>query len=396
MNKFARLFVFPLFLLLVVFGNVPSGFGAHGSVRAELTRLQKQTGLSLVLIDNRTVQILILSPHPQAKEINLPDRSEGWEISNDGTKLAFRLSRGIGSYLAISRIDGTDLQEFPNVETVTGAMCWSNDRSRLALRATNLRKGHDLESELAAREGQRPSLVIVDTGSGATTEVDGEGSVSSQCWSPDDKQLVYEAGGDARMYDVEGNRSRVLVRGRHPSWSPDGNRIAFLEDDGYYATGPSGIERQLLFKKIHPQSALSWSPDSRFVAFVSQSRFFECGVALDVETFCLRIRRLQDGSEWKVSASGEECGCEWVTNEHLARNTASIFDRVDAPDRKGSISSRNAVGLGVFSKLLVTSLTEKLRTNGIGLKSPDTYRRRLRSIDERSTRFLPCFLQSSA
>jgi Tol biopolymer transport system component len=329
---------------VVAFGNVSSAigkhrleFGARGSVRTELARLQKQTGLSLVLIDNRTIQVLILSPRPQAKEIKLPDGGEGGEISPEGTTIAFRLSRGIGSHLAISRIDGTDLREFPDVETVTGGMCWSNDKSRLALRATILQKTGDLESELAARERRRPSLVIVDTRSGETTEVDGQGSVSSQCWSQDDKQLVYEAGGDIRLYDVKGNRSRVLVRGTHASWSPDGNRIAFLQDDGYYATGPSGTEKQLLFKKFHPQSGLSWSPDSRFVAFVSQSKFFECGFALDVETYCLRVRRLQDNSEWKVSESGAECGCQWVTNQQLARNTASISDRAGALAQKHNI-----------------------------------------------------------
>jgi hypothetical protein len=69
MNEFARLFVSLLFLLSVAFGNVSSAivkrgleFGTRGSVRSELARLQEQTGLSLVLVDNSAIQILILSP----------------------------------------------------------------------------------------------------------------------------------------------------------------------------------------------------------------------------------------------------------------------------------------------------------------------------------------------
>jgi len=298
-----------------------AGPWSRESVRAELARLQKHTGLSLVLIDD-TIGVLILSRHPRTKDIKLPDDGKGGEISRDGTEFAFIPSRGVGSHLAVSRVDGTKLREYPNVEAVAGGMCWSYDKSKLALRARTFENTLDLESALAAREHQRPSLIIVDTRSGDTKEVDGGGSVESQCWSPDDKQLVYESAGEVRLYDAVENRSRVLAQGKHPTWSPDGNRIAFLQGDRYYATGQFGTEKQLLFKNFHPQSGLFWSTDSRFVAYVSQSKFFECGFALDVETHCLRVRRLLDNSEWRVTPSNEQCRCQWVTNKELASDTA--------------------------------------------------------------------------
>jgi dipeptidyl aminopeptidase/acylaminoacyl peptidase len=296
------------------------------SVRGELARLQKQTGLSLVLADDKATGVLILSRHPRSKDIKLPDGGKGGEISRDGAEIAFSLSRGVGSHLAISRIDGTDLREFVSVEPAAGGMCWSYDKSKLALRARSFVKTDDLESELAAREHQRPSLMIVDTRSGEAKKVDGQGSVDSQCWSPDDKQFVYESAGEARLYDVGENRSRVLVQGKHPTWTPDGNRIVFLQGDRYYATGPSGTEKQMIFKTFHPRTGLFWSPDSRFVAYVSQSKFFECGFALDVETYCLRVRRLQDNWEWRVTPSNEECRCQWITNKELARDPAANSD----------------------------------------------------------------------
>ncbi len=322
--------------------SLAGSMGPRESVRAELARLQKQTGLSLVLIDD-SIGVLILSRHPRTKDIKLPGGGEGGEISRDGTEFAFIPSRGIGSHLAISRIDGTDLREYSNIETAAGGMCWSYDKSRLALRARSFGKTHDLESELAAHEHQRPSLIIVDTRSGETKEVDGQGSVDSQCWSPDDKQLVYESAGEVRLYDVGENRSRGLAQGKHPTWSPDGNRIAFLQDDRYYATGPSGTEKQLLFKNFHPRSGLFWSTDSRFVAYVSQSKFFECGFALDVETYCLRVRRLEDTSEWRVTPSNEQCRCQWITNKELTTDSAANLDHTASLDVQYSPASHIVV-----------------------------------------------------
>src|SRR5260370_19046700 len=96
------------------------------SVRGELARLQKQTGLSLVLIDN-TIGVLILSRHPRTKDIKLPGGGEGGEISRDGTEFAFSISRGVGSHLVVSRIDGTGLREYPHVEPAAGGICSSSD-----------------------------------------------------------------------------------------------------------------------------------------------------------------------------------------------------------------------------------------------------------------------------
>src|SRR5712692_3799072 len=150
MSQFARFFGLRVLLVLVVFGYVSNlantnrraaadrGFGSPAvtlagpqwpreSVRAELARLQKQTGLSLVLIDY-TIGVLILSRHPRTKDIKLPGGGEGGEISRDGTEFAFSLSRGVGSHLAVSRIDGTDLREYPNVEPAADGMCWSYDK----------------------------------------------------------------------------------------------------------------------------------------------------------------------------------------------------------------------------------------------------------------------------
>jgi len=139
---------------------------------------------------------------------------------------------------------------------------------------------------------------------------------------------VYEGDAGVRVYDVEVNRSRDLVKGKQPTWSPDGNRVAFLDGDTYYAIDPAGAkERRALFKRWHAESGLWWSPDSRFVAYVSQASLLEGGFSLDVESYWLRVRRLKDNSESRVAGAGGGENYGWVTNPELFRAAKSNVGR---------------------------------------------------------------------
>jgi len=131
-------------------------------------------------------------------------------------------------------------------------------------------------------------------------------SLSAQCWSADDKRIVFEFFESVRVYDIELGKWMALVRGRQPSWSPDGNWIAFLDGDTYFTIRPSGEGRKALFKKERAVSGLCWSPDGKFVAYVSRTKFLESPwLVLDVGFVRLRIRRLEDDSEDWVAGFSE-------------------------------------------------------------------------------------------
>jgi len=109
-----------------------------------------------------------------------------------------------------------------------------------------------------------------------------------------------------------------------PTWSPDGNWIAFLHHGAYYAIRPNGQERKKLFHRSGTESPLYWSPDSRIVAFVSPEGFFEGGWrAIDADNYKLRVRRLDDNSEdWIAYVDGAR-SYQWVTNPQLVKQVES-------------------------------------------------------------------------
>src|SRR5687767_3739956 len=95
--------------------------------------------------------------------------------------------------------------------------------------------------------------------------------------SPDGSQIVYtrrqvnklEDRWDASLWIVaaDGSRNRFLTKGASPRWSPDGTRIAFLNDGE-----PSGTQLFVRYMDAEgatsqvtrvnePISDLSWSPD---------------------------------------------------------------------------------------------------------------------------------------
>lgn len=274
------------------------------SVRAELARLQEQTGLSLVLVENSKIQFVNFGRRTLSKVRDLPSGGMG-AISPDGTEIAFSIFRGVlPTYLGVSRTDGTGLREYPYLE-MPNQICWSHDNSILAMRAKDRRNDGPY------------GLLTMNVETQTTQAVDRGGSPTPQCWSPNAKQLVYEAEGNVEVYDANGSKSQVVSKGTQPTWSPDRSWIAFLDHDTYYAIRPSGAEKRELFHKKGASSGLWWSQDSRIVAYVSQAGLLEGGFSLDVESYWLRVRRLGDGSEDKLVGSGGGSSYQWVTNPQL-------------------------------------------------------------------------------
>jgi Tol biopolymer transport system component len=270
----------------------------------ELVTLQRQRGLTLISVEDRAIRMVDFSRRSVVAATPLPAGAGMGAISRDGSEVAFATVGMINS-LGVWRVGENEVHRYPDIQGVE-KICWSNDKSKLVV---------------AVRAGQyshpQTKVTLVEVASGESTEIDGSGSITSQCWSPDDKEIVYGAGAGLIIYNVASRKSHTVGNGCCATWSPDGTRIAVLIDETYYAIDPSNGEYRKLFRKWHTQSPLWWSPDSHYVAYVSQAGLLEGGLSLDVESFLLRVRRLEGGSETKIYGGYGASQYQWVESQTL-------------------------------------------------------------------------------
>jgi Tol biopolymer transport system component len=283
------------------------------SVRAELIRLQAQEGLTLAHF-YRGISFVNFTHRWETPTKESFVEGTGVElegaITRDGNDIAFDLFRATGkASLGVIHRDGRAFQGFPNI-SAPYELCWSYDKSHLAISA-----------QVPATQ-YKPSymnLALLNIDTKDTQQVGDGGFVTSQCWSADGRHIVYEADDSIRVYDIDRKESRVLAKGKYPTWSSDGQWLAFLDNDTYYAVTPSGEGRRVLFKTKKAFSGLWWSPDPRIVAYLSQNKIFEGPLIIDIEPVRLRVRRLADGSEDWVTQDFLSYlpNYQWVTNKDL-------------------------------------------------------------------------------
>lgn len=282
-----------IFACVPTLGNEP--------VRAELIRRQQETGLTFAWMDegvqawmNESVQAVLFK-----------------------TRAVVPLKDSLQAF----HPEGFSLGDYQ--QTFAIGACWSNDQTKLA-------------ATMMDRSTRRVSFGILDLSSkqvhAIAINADQRTYVTSQCWSKNGKELVYELDGAIRLYNVENDRAAAVAKGTDPSWSPDGEWIGFRDGDTYYAMHADGTLRKELFRNRWGKavSALYWSPDSRIVAYVRELGFLQGG-ALDAEFNELRVRRLDDGSEDRMCNDN----VNWYSNYHwiTSKELESQLQRENSPSK---------------------------------------------------------------
>jgi Tol biopolymer transport system component len=227
------------------------------------------------------------------------------EVSPDGTKMVFFSSRdlfSIDAYVAdaatgkvIRKITDTATNpHLDSIEFIESAGAWSRDSHRFAFPA--LSGGHPVLNIVNVDTGNREREI-------ALQDID---EVLNPTWSPDGNEIAFSGlvGGldDLFVYDLRASALRRLTHDAYaelePAWSPDGRSIAISTDrfsgnladldPGNLRLGlvdvASGDVRQVggfdEAKNINPQ----WSADGRALYFISDREGISNVYRLDLDT----------------------------------------------------------------------------------------------------------------
>jgi len=304
-----------------------AGVGCQSSSSNLLTELRHRgqtEGLALISIRANYFQLVTFEVHSQ--ELRNPRGLSIAEFSADSKVVAWDVCYPptcCGSIMMES-LTGKLLGRLPGEVNATIAV--SNDGKKLALNGIYKPPG---TGRLAIRSNTDRwktglQLAFIDTGEVGSVCCwnsgfgEGAGSIS---WSPDSAQFAYDLQGNIYIFSLADRNSRLLCSGAHPTWSPDGKWIAFVESDGQATLiDPATSQRKALAPGHRIICAVHWSPDMEYVAFAE--RFGGLNNLLHEyiwgpSTFII-ICRLRDGATAPVYSfgieGGSDCGFSWIKN----------------------------------------------------------------------------------
>jgi dipeptidyl aminopeptidase/acylaminoacyl peptidase len=197
--------------------------------------------------------------------------------SPDGSRLAFASERSGNFEIFVMNADGTNIVNLTNSPAVDFLPAWSPDGSRIAFVRDegNVMTGWEI-------------FVMNPDGSNQVNLTKHPDLAAAPEWSPDGSRIAYESDRDFDIDPTEFTFEIFVMRAdgsdvvnitnneaddEFPSWSPDGNRIAFQSTRGgsleIFLINPSGGDLVNLTNHPARDFTAAWSPDGNRIAFSS-------------------------------------------------------------------------------------------------------------------------------
>ena len=210
------------------------------------------------------------------------DKDPSW--SPDGKRIAFMSDRDGNYEIYVMDADGGNPQNLTNSPHYDSSPSWSPDGKRIAFASDREKTPLIFDIYVMDADGSDPQKL---------TENPMDDTDPS--WSPDGKRIVFRARRDGHfenkfaityeiyVMDVDGRNQQRLTENRKndwsPSWSPDGERIAFASDrkgefenfEIYVMDVDGGNQQRLTNNRVWDMDP-SWSPDGKRIAFASDRK----------------------------------------------------------------------------------------------------------------------------
>lgn len=222
----------------------------------------------------------VLYVYPLAPEESAPEETESEELA-PGIAAGLILITHEGIHRVIN-LDGEIL--FDMIEEARTPI-WSPDGERLAYEYVyekTIAPGVSIVTERGI------SVIGCDGTMLAETVPQGKDLIS---WSPDGKKVLYRSHGEGTgfayqrgpltVFDVYSEERIELERGSNPRWSPDGTKLAYINEyDNLVIVDSDGTGETRLVPDV--RGLLEWSPDGKVIAYTPTG--YEPALLIHVDT----------------------------------------------------------------------------------------------------------------
>ncbi len=191
-------------------------------------------------------------------------------LSPDEQKIAFVSNRDGNDEIYLMNPDGTNVTRLTHSPEREIAPTWSPDGKQIIFMSNRLGDWQD----------EKWQLFVIDIETGIETQfadtMIAEGMYAPD-WSPDGEHVLFSSGvQEIFVMDEHGENEVPLARGNGAVWSPDGKRIAYLDNrtTGLYKLfmmNADGTQSQNLANWNMPLRGFAWSPDGKHLAFTSSA-----------------------------------------------------------------------------------------------------------------------------
>ena len=198
--------------------------------------------------------------------------------SHHKAQIAFTSGRDGNAEIYVMDADGKNQRRLTHHPAEDGWPSWSPDGKKIAF--SSYRNGGNIQIFVMDSDGQHP----IRLSDGANDK--------NPAWSPDGQKIAFTGYRDEGLpgavwtiqiyvMDSDGKNRKRLTNGPAnnlvPSWSPDGQRIAFVstrhEATEIYVMNADGSKQERLTNNRVDDDYPSWSPDGQKIAFSSSLVF---------------------------------------------------------------------------------------------------------------------------